>query len=155
MPFVIPEILFKPISSKMKRFIAYPVLLIAVVFATSFFTLNANQVNSDEDPQVIAMYMYADWCGACQAIKPIMEEAKPEFEGQPVLFVKMDMTNDFTAHQSKLMAARLGLSEIFEKNEGMTGFVLLLDANTNEVLDKITTDDDKQGIITKITNALE
>ena len=139
----------------MKRFIAYPVLLIAVVFATSFFTLAAGQVESDEDPHVIAMYMYADWCGACQAIKPIMEEAKPEFEGQPVLFVKMDMTNDFTAHQSKLMAARLGLSEIFEKNEGMTGFVLLLDANTNEVLDKITTDDDKQGIITKITNALE
>jgi thiol-disulfide isomerase/thioredoxin len=139
----------------MKRFIAYSVLLIAVVFATSFFTLNANQVSSDEDPRVIAMYIYADWCGACQAIKPIMEEAKPEFEEQPVLFVKMDMTNDFTAHQSKLMAARLGLSEIFEKNEGMTGFVLLLDANTNEVLDKITTDDDKQGIITKITNALE
>lgn len=139
----------------MKRFIAYPVLLIAVVFATSFFTINANQVNSDEDPQVIAMYMYADWCGACQAIKPIMEEAKPQFEGQPVLFVKMDMTNDFTAHQSKLMAARLGLSDIFEKNEGMTGFVLLLDADTNEVLDKITTDDGIEGIITKITNALE
>lgn len=141
-------------NSKISRLTTYPVLLIAVVLATSFFTISANQVESKEDPAVIAMYMYADWCGACQAIKPKMEEAKPEFEGQPVLFVKMNMTNDFTAHQSKLLAARLGLSEIFEKNEGMTGFVLLLDANTNEVIDKITTDDDTEGIIAKITNAL-
>lgn len=139
----------------MSRYIVFPVLLIVVAFAASFFTISASEVESEEDLTVIAMYMYADWCGACQAIKPIMEEAKPEFEGQPVLFVKMDMTNDFTAHQSKLMAARLGLSEIFKKNEGMTGFVLLLDANTNEVLDKITTEDDKEGIIAKISNALE
>lgn len=142
-------------NSKMSHLTTYPVLLIAIIFAISFFTVSATQVESEDDPAVIAMYMYADWCGACQAIKPKMAEAKPEFEGQPVLFIKMDMTNDFTAHQSKLLAARLGLSEIFQKNEGMTGFVLLLDANTNEVLDKITTDDDTEGIITKITNALK
>tara|TARA_R110002049_G_C8898863_1_gene541404 strand:+ start:501 stop:653 length:153 start_codon:yes stop_codon:yes gene_type:complete len=50
--------------------------------------------------------MYADWYEACQAIKTIIKEAKPEFEGQPVLFAKMDMTNDFTTHQSKLLAAK-------------------------------------------------
>lgn len=109
---------------------------------------------SDQEISVIAMYMYADWCGACQAIKPKMEKAKIEFEDQSVLFVKMDMTNDFSAHQSKLLASRLGLLEIFNQNEGRTGYVLLVDANTSEIIDKITTDDDVAGIVKKISDSI-
>ncbi|MBD3616210.1 MAG: hypothetical protein HUJ22_06505 [Gracilimonas sp.] len=130
------------------------VLLTAVLFIGSFFLIASNEAETEEDPAVITMYMYADWCGACQAIKPKMAEAVREFEGEPVLFTKMDMTDDFTAHQSKLLASRLGLSEIFEKNEGMTGFVLLIDAESHEILDKITRDDDTEEMARKITAAL-
>ena len=83
-----------------------------------------------------------------------MEKAKLEFEEQPVLFVKMNMTNKFTAHQSKLLATQLGLSEIFKKKQGMTGFVLLINADTNEVINKITTDDDVTDIVKKVTDAM-
>ena len=133
-------------------------LFISIIFSltnTYDFTEKAtNPTSSEQEISVIAMYMYADWCGACQAIKPKMEAAKQEFTDKPVLFVKMDMTNDFSAHQSKLLASRLDLLEIFNQNEGKTGFVLLVDANTSEIIGKITTDDDVQGIVEKISDSI-
>lgn len=116
--------------------------------------ISSDQAEPDEKASVIAMYMYADWCGACQAIKPKMAEATRQFEGESILFTRMDMTDDFTAHQSKLLAAGLGIHKIFEKNEGMTGFVLLIDADTHEIVDKITTEDDTEGIKRKIASAI-
>lgn len=133
-------------------------LFISIIFsltnAYDFTEKATNPTSAEQEISVIAMYMYADWCGACQAIKPKMEAAKQEFTGKPVLFAKMDMTNDFSAHQSKLLASRLGLLEIFNQNEGKTGFVLLVDANTSEIIGKITTDDDVQGIVKKISDSI-
>jgi thiol-disulfide isomerase/thioredoxin len=132
----------------------FTVIFVTTLLSGAYFMISADQVEPDEKASVIAMYMYADWCGACQAIKPKMAEATRQFEGQPILFTRMDMTDDFTAHQSKLLATGLGIQEIFEKNEGMTGFVLLIDADTHEILNKITTEDDTEGIKRKITAAI-
>lgn len=128
--------------------------LLIVLLTSAVYSLTSPKQVETEEIAVIAVYMYADWCSACQNIKPKMALAMREFEKEPILFTKMDMTDDFTAHQSKLLASRIGVLDIFEKNEGKTGFVLLVDANTNEILDRITTDDDKEGIIKKINDTL-
>ncbi|MEX0661207.1 MAG: thioredoxin domain-containing protein [Balneolaceae bacterium] len=132
----------------------FPIFIIALFFIGSFFLLASDKIESEENPTIISMYMYADWCGACQAIKPKMAEAVREFEGESVLFTRMDMTDDFTAHQSKLLASSLGLIELFEENEGKTGFILLVDADTHEILDKITREDETEDIIQKISATL-
>lgn len=132
--------------------------LIALIMVGGFYlstsASSADAAESDDEISVISVYMYADWCGSCQAIKPKMEEATRAFEGEPVLFTKMDMTDDFTAHQSKLMAYRLGLQELFDENQGRTGFVMLVDANTLEVLDRITAADETEEIKQKISALL-
>lgn len=128
--------------------------LLLVLISTGAYSLASQKPDEVDKIDVIAVYMYADWCSACQNIKPKMAKAMREFEDDPILFTKMDMTDEFTSHQSKLLATRIGVLDIFEKNEGKTGFVLLVDANTNEIIDKITTDDDEEGIIKKINTAL-
>jgi thiol-disulfide isomerase/thioredoxin len=135
----------------MKMKLLFSTLLLALL-ASGVYSLTSPKQVQTEEIDVIAVYMYADWCSACQNIKPKMAKAEREFENEPILFTKMDMTDDFTAHQSKLLASRIGVLDIFEKNEGKTGFVLLVDANTNEILDRITTDDDKDGIVKKIND---
>lgn len=134
------------------KLIFYSVLI--VLLTAGAYSLTASKTAVSEEIEVLTVYMYADWCSACQNIKPKMEKAMREFEDDPILFTKMDMTDDFTSHQSKLLATRIGVLDIFDKNEGKTGFVLLVDANTNEIIDKITTDDDEEGIIKKINASL-
>src|SRR5687767_3317539 len=49
-----------------------------------------------EAPSVIAVEFYADWCMACKDLMPRLAEVKKSFEGQPILVVRFDLTNDIT-----------------------------------------------------------
>ncbi|MEP2447736.1 MAG: protein disulfide isomerase family protein [Balneola sp.] len=128
--------------------------LLLVLISTGAYSLVSQKTDEVDKIDVIAVYMYADWCSACQNIKPKIAKAKREFENQPILFTKMDMTDDFTTHQSKLLATRIGVLDIFEENEGKTGFILLVDADSYEILDKIAADDDIDGMVEKINSTL-
>jgi hypothetical protein len=44
-------------NSKISRYVAHTLILIAVVFDTSFFIISSNQVDSEEYPSVIAICM--------------------------------------------------------------------------------------------------
>ncbi len=47
---------------------------------------------------------YADWCGPCQAMKPIFEELEQEYEGK-VEFKKVDVeTNGSEASKYNIMS---------------------------------------------------
>ena len=97
-------------------------------------TLAQNTVSTESDLKIIGVKMYADWCGKCKAMDPKLSEVRPRFEGQPVLFTRFDMTNDFTIGQSRKLASLLGLSELFEQHKGRTGYMVLVNAQTSEVI---------------------
>ena len=71
--------------------------------------------------------MDAVWCGRCQVMNPKLDNVRPTFAGQPVLFVKFDMTDDFTTYQSSLLADRLNLTELYNNHAGKTGYLVLID----------------------------
>lgn len=98
--------------------------------------------------------MYADWCSKCKQLDPKLSEVKPQFQGQPILFTKFVMTDDFTTSQSKKMARLLGLSDLFQEHEGSTGYMVLLDAQTNEVLTTLKHDQSEQELKQEIESVL-
>ena len=57
---------------------------------------------------------------------PVFTDLRNKLDGQPVLFVELDLTNATTRHQSMLLASALGIGRELKENPG-TGFILLFD----------------------------
>lgn len=137
----------------MKRLLTglFTVLLLALTSNMA----NAQQQKSAETPKVLGVLMYADWCSKCKQLDPKLEEIKPQFEGQSILFTQFDMTNDFTIDQSEKLAGMLGLDGLFKEHEGSTGYMVLLDAQTNEVLTTLKHDQSKEQLKQQISTVLK
>ena len=139
----------------MNKNIKIKILLLAIAtgFIFNFTALSKPKVEATT-PKVIAMYFYADWCGACKTLDPKFEAAKAAFKNEAFLMAKMDVTNLPTTHQSGLLASGLGLKPIFDKTGVKTGFVYLIDAESKEIVDTIKRSASEQDISAKIKAAL-
>ncbi|KPP96397.1 MAG: Thioredoxin [Bacteroidetes bacterium HLUCCA01] len=107
-------------------------------------TLSDNHVT--DEIRLIAVKMDAVWCGRCQVMNPKLDNVRPTFAGQPVLFVKFDMTDDFTTYQSSLLADRLNLTELYNNHAGKTGYLVLIDPRDGSELAVVTSDLSEEAI---------
>ncbi len=103
---------------------------------------------------VIGMLFHADWCGSCKILDPKIESAEKEFAGKPILFSKFDLTDSETRATSAKLSKEIGMGPIFEKHGNRTGFFLLVDAKSKEVLSTITSIHTEDDIKSKINQAL-
>lgn len=114
-------------------------LILTVAFAG--FGLSAPQNSrptmQDNGPAIIAIKFHADWCGSCKAMGPVFEELQAKYDQQPVLFVEFDQTREFNRRQSQYLADALDLGDVWDEHGGKTGFVLLIDAETKKVIERL------------------
>ncbi len=90
-----------------------------------------------EKPEIIAATFNSAWCSSCKILKPKLAKIMPHFAGEAVAFVELDFT--FGARDEvKAEAEHYGLGDIYERNKGATGFTLLVDADTGEIVDTLT-----------------
>jgi len=57
---------------------------------------------------VVVVDCYADWCGPCKMLGPVMQELHDDYQGKAVKIVKVDVDN--SANQP--IAAQFGVSSI-------------------------------------------
>lgn len=106
-----------------------------------------------ESPKLLAVMFHADWCATCKALEPKIDQVKRDFQGQPVLFTRFDLTDEFTTDQSARYAALLGLENIYRENANKTGFMLLINWPSKKVLGKITKEKSPEEIKAMLTHA--
>ncbi|MEX0771236.1 MAG: thioredoxin family protein [Balneolaceae bacterium] len=125
-------------------------ILIAVIPRDSA----AQTTSGAESPALIGVKMDAEWCPKCKVMNPKLEEVMPEFQGEDILFLKFNMTDDFTIYQTSLLAKRLGLTELFEQHKGQTGYMVIVDAHTHEVIKRLNSDLSEEELKTQIAELL-
>lgn len=128
------------------------------VALSSFYATPANAETSvakaSKPPALVAVMFHADWCKSCKAIQPSLAKLKKSQSQKSVLFVTLDLTDEATTEQSRMMAHLLGLSGAFRKHAPKTGYVLLIDPATKTVRAKLTKRDSHNDMRIKLKNAL-
>jgi len=104
-----------------------------ILMAKNAKKLSAKKVES----KLILVKFHADWCGSCKVLGPIFKDLSNKLDGEKILFLELDFTNNSTTHQSKLLGVALGIDKLVTKNDS-TGFLLLIDSKTKEVKKKFT-----------------
>jgi thiol-disulfide isomerase/thioredoxin len=105
-------------------------------------------------PEVLIVDFYADWCPLCQKLTPkLAGQVFPEIKKEPYLFVKLDQT-DRNSNQAEYMLSALGLGNLWEKYGGKTGFALVVDAQTKEVLGTLNASENPDAMVSEIRTAI-
>ena len=97
----------------------------------------AVDVPGEGGPALYVVKVHADWCGACTALIPVLDEVRASLADKPVLFIELDVTDAKRTAQSRLLAAALGFEEPFKANN-RTGLVLLVDPAKKAVVETLT-----------------
>ena len=132
-----------------KTFLIDPEGLVAKVFDTvdvnrhdkevrdALATLTGHPQTTLDVPAIYAVEMYADWCTNCRAMAPALESAMLTLAQDPVLLVIFDFTDEPTTEQAGMLAGALSLGKIYLENEGLTGYLLMVDPATGEIRGRI------------------
>lgn len=133
----------------MKRFLATCLLA---------FTLIAQPAMAYELPKakLIAVYFYADWCPNCKLLSPEFDKARKDgdLDNKPILFVKMNLTDSTTIHQSVMLAQALGIAPYVQQQGSSTGYVALITADTKKEIVRFDRTSKATDIMAGTTKAL-
>lgn len=108
-----------------------------------------------QQPELISLRFYADWCGHCRTLDAKLDEVKAEFKDKPVLFTYFDITDNDKIKQAGYLAAQLGVGEAFEEYGNSTADMVLIDPKTGNVKDHITHEVSKDDLRQRIAAALD
>ena len=116
--------------------VVFPAILF-LIFALPLQT-QAKEMHHKE-PKLMGVLFYADWCGSCKTLDPLIEKArgKTGLDDMDIVFVRMDLSDNTTRAQSAMLASSLGIGDIFARNDGKTGYMALIDTDTKEIVGKI------------------
>jgi hypothetical protein len=107
------------------------------------------------EPKVVGLMFWADTCASCKVLDPKIQAVKGEFVEQPILFATFDHSNDATKLQAAMLAAGLGVGDIYKAQEKASGFLILVDVKTKQPVGKLTRDMSEEDITTEINKALK
>ncbi len=93
-------------------------------------------------PKLVVVKFHADWCGKCRAMEGPMTKARLALTEEPVLFVRFDFTDESTARQSEYLASLTGYDSVWETHMRKTGFSILVDADTGNMVAELRTPDE-------------
>lgn len=103
--------------------------LFVLIFTLTGFTLTA------QAKDVKAVMFYADWCTTCKVLDKNLNTAREQSElVDSADFVMFDMTDGKTRGQAKEIAASENLEKLLNIYGAATGFMVLFDADNQEVL---------------------
>ncbi len=143
------------VMKQVKNFIFPAVLIMGVlVFALSGRTSATGADYALEgEPEVVAVTFASAWCSACKILEPRLAEVIPDFADKPVKFVELDFTFGQRGEIEEKARAE-GLSKIYPRFKGATGFTLLVDKDTGEIIDTLTIDHSKGAMRAALAQAL-
>jgi len=115
-------------------------------FRTDWEASTAAQAQTvEERPRLVAAMFRSSWCSACRILEPRVDDVREAYEDAPMEFVRFDFT---LGRRGSLRekAEEAGIADLFDELEGRTGFLVLMDRETGQVFEIITTNYNREHI---------
>ena len=80
----------------------------------------------------LVVRIHADWCPACTATQPTIDELRAAYAGK-INFVQFNVTNAKTAVASQALAQKLGLEKFYEATKSATSTVAVIDPQNGKI----------------------
>ncbi|MCI5043352.1 MAG: thioredoxin domain-containing protein [Aquisalinus sp.] len=112
---------------------------------------------TQEDARVIAVLMYADWCGSCKVLDPKIQSVRNMGAVEGIDFTRLDYTaRDAVTLFEQADAAGIGETIRSRFSEEIkTGLLLLIDAGSGEIVGEVNKSMTEVDIIAAMTAAVE
>ena len=95
------------------------------------------QTPAEDDPRLVAALFRSNWCGPCKILEPRYERVMSAYETAAVERVRFDSSFGRRSALAERASAE-GIRRAYDSARGATGFVLLIDRDTQDVLARIT-----------------
>jgi len=144
----------------MRKTVSPFVLAGAIAIPAAFIGYGANNATADASaqsaalPELVVVKHHADWCGKCKALVEPLHEAKEQLANESVLFVTYDFSDKNTAMQSEYLAGMLRLDDQWESFGKKTGFALVIDTESMEVVETLRSTDSSE-LVAQIRSHLD
>ncbi len=132
--------------------------LMAAIAISIFVVFGRSSQNSiaapfDGKPEVIAATFTSEWCTACKILEPRLADVIPAFTDKPVHFLELDFSFG-QKEKARAVAVSEGFETAYNQFEGATGFTLLIDKDSGEIIDILTASYSESAMKAALANAL-
>ncbi len=141
--------------AQLKKYI-FPIVLIGGIAIFAFSGRNAAtgaEYTFQGKPEIVAATFSSAWCSSCKILVPRLAGVIPEFSDKPIKFVELDFTLGQRGEIAK-QAADEGLGDIYPRFKGATGFTLLVDTDTGEIVDMLTVNHTERAMRAAIAQSI-
>lgn len=115
---------------------------------------NNNRLASQLQGKPTIVKIYADWCPACQRLRPVTESLQQQFNGR-ANFVVFDVTNRQTTQAAEARARELGLSNFLAAHRSQTSTVAIINPSNGQTLTQFRYNFNQQDYVNGIERAIE
>lgn len=114
----------------------------------------ANQQSTTEEATVIAIRKSAQWCKVCESTKHSFDELKNQLKTDPVLFVTLDLTDEYSAKQAVYLSSVMGIPKTTADKAIGVGVLLIVDARTKQPISKTNLSQNVDQMMQAVKKAL-
>ena len=114
-----------------------PRTLIITLFLSLILAPPLEAQAQETEPRLVAATFRSNWCGPCRILEPRFEVVMEDYTDAAIEGVRFDFSFGRRGRLAE-RAAEEGISEVYARSAGSTGYVLLIDRETQDVLAHIT-----------------
>ncbi len=115
---------------------------------------NAQSGSSADVPSLLAVRTTAQWCKVCKAAKNSFTDLARQMRTEPVLFITLDRTDEFSSGQASYLVAALGIRESLSAGRTKVGELHIINARSKELISKVPLSPDADTMSTTVRKAL-
>ncbi|MCU0550907.1 MAG: thioredoxin domain-containing protein [Leptolyngbya sp. Prado105] len=115
---------------------------------------NNNRLASQLQGKPTIVKIYADWCPACQRLRPVTESLQQQFKGR-ANFVVFDVTSRSTTQAAEARARELGLGDFLAAHRSQTSTVAVINPSNGQILTQFRYNFNQQDYVNGIERAIE
>ncbi len=105
----------------------------------------AEAAMAEERPRLVAAMFRSSWCGACRILEPRVDDVRENYTDARMEFIRFDFTLGRRGGLRE-KAEEAGIADLYDQLEGRTGFLVLMDRDSGQIFEIITTDYDRDNI---------